>query len=183
MENVTFRTDDELKDLLMGNISECECELITESTPKCTKKSRITKEPYEEVFEKDITCKVIRKVLMGVSYRELLVRNAKLPSASGIDPDKKFKLLWGGWRKGSNVLIEYKGNFYLRVYGIAEDQKEYTYSDGTKIEKDKEERLNEFLPKQKEYNGGFVVNNLKLSSIMRLKIADKTIIKRVVNEE
>jgi len=181
MEELTFRTDLELRDLLMGNISECECELITESPAKCTKKSRLTKEPYGEVFEKGIICKATKKVMMGVSYRELLARNAEKLKDSGIDTDKKFKLLWGEWSKGSNVLIEHKENFYLRVYGIETDKKDYIYDDGSKIEKDKSERLPEFLPIPKEHNSSidFVVNNLKLSSIMQLKIADRTIIKRI----
>ncbi len=183
METVTFCTDLELKDLLMGDIDECDIEIITESKARCTVKSRITKEPYGEIFEKPIACRRIKIAKIGISYRELLIRKAKQSSEFNDDIfSKKFELRWGIWEEGSNSIIKHNENYYLRVYGLdTPDEKHYIYDDGTEIEEDKQERLVEFLPKPKE-NSNVVVNNVRFDNIVQINMND-TIFKRVTNEK
>lgn len=178
MENIIFSTDEELKDLLLNNMEEQECKLTTISYPKCTKKSRLDKESFEDVFTDQIICVSIRNVIIGANYRELLKRYGTGDMGSEGEESKPMELPWGEWVNGTNVLIQHKDNYYLRVYGVDKNCKKwYIYSNGNDIEKENFKRLDEFLPLERENDGEqkVIVNNIKLSNIKVLELNDKKI--------
>lgn len=174
MDILTFSTDEELKDLLSGNLEEQECILTTKAIPKCTKKSRETKEPYDEIFSKEIVCVTTRKVIVGANYRDLLSRYSESIEGEGVDRDP-MQLPWGEWVSGSNSLIAHKETFYFRVYGVEKgSEKCYIYNDGSRIEEDRVSRLSEFLPTSREGDEQkVIVNNLKLNTITKLEFNDR----------
>ena len=171
----SFTTNEQLKDLLLKNIEEQECRIITHSIPKCTKKSRSTKELFMDVFSDDIICVSDRNVIIGANYRDLLEKHYGPRS----EIEQGFELPWGEWVEGSNVLIFHKGQYYLRVYMVEKNEENfYIYNNGNEIEKDKKERLNEFLPTERENDKKVIVNNIKLSSIFRIEF-DGSILERI----
>lgn len=175
METLIYKSQEELKELLTKKFPEQECVLTTKSVVKCNKKSRDTKEPYEDVFNGEIVCQTTRKVIVGASYKELLYRLGT-PPESPKDTDEKpdsLELPWGEWVNGANSLITYKDSYYFRVYGIEKGStKIHTYADGTVVEIEKIKRLNEFLPPKKDDNQKVIVNNIKLDSIVAITFTD-----------
>jgi hypothetical protein len=108
-------------------------------------------------------------VIIGANYRDLLERYDSFISEN----EEEFKLPWGEWLDGSNVLIFHKDKYYLRTYIVEKnDKKCYIYNSGNQIEEDKRERLNEFLPIERENNKKVIVNNIKLSNIFRIEFSD-----------
>jgi hypothetical protein len=177
VEFISFNEDAELKELLFKNFEEQECIITTKSSPKCTKKSRETGELFTDIFSKEIVCKSIRKVLVGSNYRKLINKFSQDYVEDFNLKNLPLDLPWGEWVEGSNSLIYYKETYYFRVYSIEKGAiKCYIYNDGKMIENDKNERLSEFLPIEKEDTTQKVlVNNIKLSSILRLQFNDRVL--------
>lgn len=171
-EHIYFKTDDELKSLLLNKIEEQVCKIITTSSPKCTKKSRINKESFESIFTNEIFCVNTKNVVIGANYRDILKRYRINNEAEDSNDSNSLELPWGEWVSGTNVLIFHKDNYYLRVYNVDNNnQKCYIYSNGKNIESNSFKRLDEFLPIEKES----LINNIKLSNIKKIEFTDKTI--------
>jgi hypothetical protein len=167
-----FKTDEELKNLLLSKIGEQLCKITTVSSPKCTKKSRLDKELFESIFSNEIICINIKNVVIGASYRDILKKyNIATNEDNSKEEGKSLELPWGEWVSGTNILIFHKDNYYLRVYNVDKScQKCYIYSDGSNIEENSANRLNEFLPIEKEN----LINNVKLSNIKKIEFSDRT---------
>lgn len=179
MVEIFFLEDNELKEILIDNTKEIDIGITTKVIPKVIQKSRKNKELYSDIFEKEIVCISVRRVIVGANYKDLLIRNSD-PSKVDTILKESFKLPWGEWIENNNTLIKHKDNYYLRVYSIDNNiEKTYTYIDGTEIGDSKMKRLIEFLPKKRNSNDDkkVIVNNLKLSTIIEI-IIDDYIIKR-----
>jgi hypothetical protein len=177
---VVFSTNDLLKEFLSGNLSEQRCTITTKSALKGNKKSRVTKELFESVFDDGVQCVSTRNVLIGVSYRDMLDRYPKddVPTGQEVITEES-KLPWGEWVEGSNSLILHKGEYYLRVYQVEKGSiKTYVNNQGSPIPNEKILRLDEFLPADKEDSDKkFIVNTLRVSSIERIEFEDSVLIR------
>lgn len=147
--------------------------VITKSPVKHIKKSRETKEPWSDIFGEDVYIVKKQKMLIGASYKDLLKRFDLLTEEKAKTDERV--LPWGQWVKNSNVLIEHKGNFYLRLYSFSEDTPEikYVFEDNEPVPEDKLKRLSEFKQKSKPSDKRFKVQTVKISSIKTLKVLDK----------
>lgn len=165
VEHIYFKTDNELKELLLKEIQEQVCKITIVSSPKCTKKSRLDKELFESVFLNEIVCINVKNVIVGANYRDILKKYGITTEES-----EPLELPWGEWVNGTNVLIFHKNNYYLRIYNTdKKGQKHYVYVNGIEINANAIKRLDEFLPIEKEN----IINNIKLSNIKKIEFADK----------
>lgn len=178
----TFSCDESLRDSIKefsGN-SQATIELVTK--PKCTVKSRLTKEPYEEIFKHGaIVCASRRYVTIGNTY-EVAVNNRRAKEGKEKDFEAD-SLPWGEWVPGSKILIQHNGNTYLRVYYLSANSKkstkDYYFENGEHLPEELIPRLEaEFLPVEKENEkqglekeDQVIVNTVKLSGIVRLHFA------------
>lgn len=170
IEHIYFKTDEELKNLLLNKIEEQICKIVTISSPKFTKKSRINKESFESIFSNEIFCINTKSVVIGANYRDILKKYSSNNEIENSNDSKSLDLPWGEWVSGTNVLIFYKDNYYLRVYNVDNNsQKCYIYSNGKNIGINSFKRLDEFLPIEKES----LINNIKLSNIKKIEFTDK----------
>jgi hypothetical protein len=64
MKNEIILTYNQLLESLQGDLKETKCTIATKSAPKNNKKSRITKELFESVFDRGVLCRTTRKVLI-----------------------------------------------------------------------------------------------------------------------
>jgi hypothetical protein len=174
-----FLTNGSLEEFLRGELPEQRCTITTKSAPKANKKSRITKELFENVFDKGIICQSTRDVLIGVSYKEMLSRYPKEGEQDQVLITEESKLPWGEWVEGSNSLIVNKDEYYLRVYQVEKgSMKLYIDKYGNTIGDEKVLRLNEFLPPEKEDSDKkFIVNMIKLSSIEKIEFEDRIFVR------
>lgn len=177
-----FKNDAHLRELICNykSCSTATVELTTE--PKCTVKSRITKEPYEAIFAGKVFCISRRYVTIGNDY-ETAVNNRLDKEGKDVEKFEAMSLPWGQWVEGSKILIEHKGETYIRLNYLSANsdktEKAYYYEDGTMLDDELVERLKEeFLPVDKgETRQGtdnpVIVITTKLAGITRLKFAGK----------
>jgi len=173
MNKIYFNNDKEFVDLFK-NLNKSLVVIEISTQPKLCKKSRVNKEPFEYIFKGNIICTSIRSVYVGYSYEELM--NEKMESGEVFNSGS---LPFGEYIKGSKSIIEYNGNYYLRIYYL--DNKEcsiekiYHYADGKDLEDDELDRLNEFLPTSSHNS---FVNNIKVSNIIGFKVNDNYYIRK-----
>jgi hypothetical protein len=147
-----------------------------------TKKSRKDGWPYEEVFEAPVTVRKVEYVNIRLSY-EASVNRQRV--REDLEPDfASYGLPWGEW-KIPNLVIQHKGELYLRYYEDMSKnwaKSEHTWRCGERAMCDDEVKkfTEEFGPVHKDGSGRQEVGkpvrpkNVKFRNIVRLVFDGKT---------
>lgn len=189
-EVIIFENDNELAGMISDyrGCSQATVEMTTQ--PKFNKKSRTTKEPFEQVFKGNVVCTSVRYVSIGNDYAKTvqnrLLKEGKITSEQVTDFDTG-SLPWGEWVEGSKILITHKEQLYLRLSYLNangyKSEKIYHYENGKELNDDEIERLSEFLPVENDNNKygldqPVIVNTVKLSGFTAVRFDNKVFVRK-----
>lgn len=194
---VVFNSDKDLVDTIKDFKGYSMASIDMTTVPKCTVKSRLNKDvKYGDVFEGTLMCTSHRYIGIGFDYNTSL--NNQVEKAIELKLEKTIdsalveekretgnietgELPWGQWFEGSKIIIEHKGNFYLRLTYLNANgkysDKIYHYENGDEISEETALRLDEFLPISKS-DSPLIVNSVKIAGIVRVDFGGKTYVRK-----
>ena len=193
MENVFFGCPNELVNSLAISQGSSACSLESTNIVKHNQRSREDKSFWDDHFDGDVFCTKKEYVNIGINYE-----NAVNNQRGREDVNEQFEaksLPWGEWVKGKeNLVIEYKGQYYLRYYtelNANSDYGEFIYhfEDGTELDEFQMAKMREFLtPKKKKtpvdettqkIEKEVKPKNVKVDGIVALTVGGKKYIRKI----
>lgn len=175
---VVFKDDKHLAELIKGFAGYSMATLDLTTVCKCTVKSRKNKEiKYGDVFEGTLMCSKHQYIGIGYEYRKSLNNRLEKQGEQAVETGE---LPWGQWHEGSKIVIEHKGNFYLRITYLNANEKYsskiYHYENGDEITDEANLIKDDFLPLKKDTV--LIVNSVKFAGIVRVVFDGKIFIRK-----